>query len=103
MRRTALPSQVPVSLVFMPSGETSRVGPLPAGLSPLVRASLEAQGVHHALTRPPVQHMSLGDLGVLLEKGRCRRCYLKQARADLQMLMLTAALTPTLTQHQHQP
>eukprot|EP00964_Phaeocystis_antarctica_P128407 scaffold92195_cov54-Phaeocystis_antarctica.AAC.1 len=64
----------------MPGGDTSRVEPLPPGLAPRVRASLEARGVRHALTRPPVHLMSLGDLSTLLDDGRCRRCYLKQAR-----------------------
>ena len=85
---------VPVSLVFVPGGDTSRVEPLPPGLAPRVRASLERRSVHHALTRPAVHLMSLGDLSTLLDDGRCRRCYLKQARVDMHMPSLLAELTP---------
>ena len=93
---TTAAAAVPVSLVLLPGGATSRVGPLPPGLSPRVRASLDRRGVRHALTRPPVQLMSFGDLSTLLEDGRCRRCYLKQARVDMHVPALLAELTPPL-------
>ena len=86
-------SVVPLAQVSE-SGHTNRIGPLPEGLAPAVRAWLLREGVAHALHRPPMQYARLVDVLALFRRRACHRCYLKQLRLDMHAPSLLARLRP---------
>ena len=75
------------------SSHTSRIGPLPEGLAPAVRAWLLREGVAHALPAADAYARLVGVLA-LFRRRACHRCYLKQLRLDMHAPSLLARLRP---------